>query len=67
MNHNLQRKLSSLENLIKVQKDSLEKGYMHGLLNGLICAHSVITDDKANFVDCPKTETRVRYRKKAKR
>lgn len=43
MQADLQFKLSRLEDLIKIQRDNLEKGYMHGMLNGLICAHSVVT------------------------
>lgn len=44
MQIDLQSKLSRLEDLIKIQRDSLERGYMHGMLNGLICAHSVVSD-----------------------
>ena len=43
MQTDLQSKLSQLEDLIKIQRDSLERGYMHGMLNGLICAHSVVS------------------------
>lgn len=47
MNEDLQRKLSDLENLIALQKDCVgprfpESDYMSGMLNGLICGHSVI-------------------------
>jgi len=50
MNEDLQKKLSSLENLIAIQKDCLERGYMHGMLNGLIIAHSVFSGDPPDFV-----------------
>jgi len=55
MNEKLQKDLSSLENMIAIQKDCViagdpSKEYMHGMLNGLICAHSVFSGDPPNFV-----------------
>jgi len=46
MNSELQAKLSSLEQLMGIQRDSLADGYMHGMLNGLIVAHSVFADSR---------------------
>ena len=66
MNRDLQSKLSSLENLIKIQHDSLEAGYMHGMLNGLIVAHSVFTGDDPNFVSKYRQPTKIRHKKRKK-
>jgi hypothetical protein len=49
MNKTLQEKLDSLEGLIGVQRDSLERGYMHGMLNGLICAHAIFSDSSPQY------------------
>jgi hypothetical protein len=54
MNEKLQKDLSSLENMIAIQKDCVligdpSKEYMHGMLNGLICAHSVFSGDPPNY------------------
>jgi hypothetical protein len=45
-----------LDNLIRIQKDSVVidgkvDDYMHGLLNGLICANAVIDSQGANYPD----------------
>ena len=50
MQTDLQRKQSQLEDLIKIQHDCLEPGYMHGMLNGLICAHSIISEQSPEYV-----------------
>jgi len=48
--------IENLENIMMIQ---LSDGnwnydpYMHGLANGLICAHSVITGCDPNYVDAP--------------
>jgi hypothetical protein len=49
MNERLQKDLSTLENMIGIQTDCVIAGdpsvqYMHGMLNGLICAHSIFAD-----------------------
>ena len=67
MNSDLQSRLSSLENLIKIQRDSLDAGYMHGMLNGLIVAHSVFTDDTPHFVSKYKQPTNIRHKNRKKR
>jgi hypothetical protein len=67
MKNDLQSKLSSLENLIKIQTDCLDAGYMHGMLNGLIIAHSVFTGDTPNFVSKYKQPTQIRHKKRKKR
>lgn len=67
MNSDLQSKLSSLENLIRIQHDCLDAGYMHGMLNGLIMAHSVFTDDIPRFVSKYKQPTNIRHKQRKKR
>ena len=67
MNSDLQTRLSQLENLIKIQRDSLEAGYMHGMLNGLIMAHSVFTDNAPRFVSKYKQPTNIRHKQRKKR
>jgi hypothetical protein len=64
MNSDLQSKLSSLENLIKIQTDCLEAGYMHGMLNGLKVAHSVFTGDRPLFYTKHKQPTKIRHKKR---
>ena len=56
MNEKLQQKLSMLETAIGIQKDNLERGYMHGMLNGMIYAHAI-------FADCEPKYQRGVYRK----
>lgn len=48
-NKSLQDKISDVENLIEIQRASVSQtdpsmDYMHGMLNGLICAHSVFAN-----------------------
>lgn len=50
MQNDLQTKLSQLENLIKIQRDNLDKGYMHGMMNGLICAHSIFSNSSPAYI-----------------
>jgi hypothetical protein len=55
MNEDLQKKLSSLEQLIAIQEDSVIAGsnsvqYMHGMLNGLICAHSIFANQEPVYL-----------------
>lgn len=67
MNEKLQKALSGIENMISIQKDCLERGYMHGMLNGLICAHSVISGDNPKFVGVPRRRpNRIKIRHKSK-
>lgn len=63
MNEDLQRKLAKIENLILIQRDCISGSlpqidYMHGMLNGLICAHSIFVQEQ------PKYHTISRNRKK---
>ena len=67
MKADLQFKLSSLENLIKIQTDCLAAGYMHGILNGLIIAHSVFTGDTPKFISKYKQPTQIRHKQRKKR
>lgn len=64
MNKDLQSKLSMLENLISIQHNCLDAGYMHGMLNGLIVAHSVFADSRPKFVSMPRKLTNVRHKKR---
>lgn len=48
MNNQLQKGLSDLENLILIQRSCIINGdpsfdYMHGMINGMLCAHSCFT------------------------
>jgi hypothetical protein len=59
MNNKLQQKLSALENIIGIQTDCVQAGdpgvqYMHGMLNGLICAHSIFADCEPRYVERPR-------------
>lgn len=68
MNRSLQKALSAIENMIGIQRDCLERGYMHGMLNGLICAHSAISGDEPDFVELPRRKpTRINIRHKSRR
>jgi hypothetical protein len=53
MNKKLQKALSDLENMIAIQTDCLERGYMHGMLNGLICAYATISGEDPKFARVP--------------
>jgi hypothetical protein len=62
MNKDLTRKLVCLENLIGIQRDCVDNRdpnveYMHGMLNGLICAHAILADSS------PRYHSRPRYRR----
>jgi len=71
MNERLQKHLSTLEQLIGLQKESVCRGdpavqYMHGMLNGLICAHAIFSDSSPVYHSRPfrKRHTRVRHKVK---
>jgi hypothetical protein len=53
MNKQLQKALTDIENMIAIQKDCLERGYMHGMLNGLICAYAAVSGEDPKFVELP--------------
>jgi len=64
----LQDKQSKLEDLIKIQRDCLSGGdYMHGMLNGLICAHSVVSDEEPDYASRYKPPTQIRHKQRKKR
>jgi len=55
MNEVLQKELSKLESLIDIQKSCVEEGgdgasYMHGMANGMILVHSMITSEHPKFI-----------------
>jgi len=59
MNKSLQQKLSSLEDLIAIQKNSVVAGgqatqYMHGMANGMILAHAIFSDSAPKYVSRPR-------------
>ena len=66
MNSNLQHGLSKLEGLIKTQRECLEPGYMHGFLNGMICAHSMFCPSPLGYVTINKKykhgKTKIRHK-----
>lgn len=64
MNYDLQKRLDSLEGMIKIQTDCLEAGYMHGMLNGLKCAHSIFADCNPRYVKMVRKKTKVRHKLK---
>ncbi len=70
MNEKLQKDLSCLENLIGIQTDCVISGdpsvqYMHGMLNGLICAHSIFADIDPDFHERPRRKKRIKVRHKS--
>ena len=70
MNEKLQKDLSSLEGLIGIQKDSVISGdpsvqYMHGMLNGLICAYSIFADVEPAYYSMPRRKKRIDIRHKS--
>ena len=52
----LKRVSDKIEDLIKIQKQSLSEDYMRGLVNGLICAKSVVDGKEPEFVEKPRPE-----------
>ena len=71
MNNNLQKQLLTLEDLIRIQRDSVYDHapaiqYMHGMLNGLICAHSVISGDTPQYVSRLRKKPSLKIRHKSK-
>lgn len=62
MQTDLQAKLVSLENLIKIQRDNLARGYMHGMLNGLICAHAVVSNKSPQYERIPSRRVKIRHK-----
>jgi len=67
MNKDLQKALSDIENMIRIQKDCLERGYMHGMLNGLICAYSAVSGETPKFADVPRRKpNRINIRHKSR-
>jgi hypothetical protein len=66
MQHDLQHRLSTLSKLVAIQRDSNEKGYMHGMLNGLILANAIMVgENRPKFADSPgkKGNTKIRHKK----
>jgi hypothetical protein len=67
MNEKLQKALSDIENMIAIQKDCLERGYMHGMLNGLICAYSAVSGEEPKFARVPgRKPNRINIRHKSR-
>jgi hypothetical protein len=67
MNEKLQKHLSTLENLIGIQKGCILPGdssvqYMHGMLNGIILAHAVISESNPKFFNMPKRHNSIRHK-----
>ena len=69
MNEKLQKKLSTLEGMISIQRDCVSEGYpgvdyMHGMLNGLICAHALFADSTPRYHTRPfrRRDTKVRHK-----
>lgn len=70
MNKKLQKSLSDLESLILVQKNCViagqpEADYMHGMLNGMILAHSMFADCDPKFHSKPSKRRRISIRHKS--
>ena len=69
-NKNLEDKLTSLEDMISTQRNCMSEGdpsasYMHGLLNGLILAYSVVTGDSPKFHSMTSRNTKKKIRHKS--
>jgi hypothetical protein len=69
MNKKLQKQLGIVENMIGIQKNCVivndpSMQYMHGMLNGLICAYSVFSESEPKYVTRPgrKRGTKVRHK-----
>ncbi len=56
--------ISDLENMIRIQRDCLSGGeYMRGMLNGIICAHSVVADTDPHYENPkPRRKTKIRHK-----
>lgn len=72
MNRRLQKQLSDVENMIAIQKNCIISGdpsmsYMHGMLNGLICAYSVFSDSEPKYFRRPGKKHRISIRHKTNR
>jgi len=60
-----QKEVSDLEDIIEVHKNCLHgtySEYMYGLLNGLICAHSVITKTSPKYSNIPVQPPKIRHK-----
>jgi len=73
MNDELQKRLKKLEEMMGIQEDCLQSSasepsqYMHGMMNGMIYSHSLISGMKPDFYVMPKKirrESRVRHKGK---
>ena len=66
MNNDLQKKLSSIENCISIQRDFRDGGpYMYGMLNGLILAHAIMCSESPKFEPRPNrydAKTKIRHK-----
>ena len=49
----ISKQIQDIDDLIKVQKDSLTDEYMRGLCNGLICAKACMTEEEPDYIDPP--------------
>lgn len=67
MNEKLHKSISRIGSLIEIQKQSLSRGYHHGLLNGLIISYAIIDESEPEFISVPgrnPRSTRVRHKSK---
>ena len=62
MKHDLQSRIDAVENMMRIQQSCLERGYMHGMMNGLICAHSAFTKTNPEFVKLPHRKVKIRHK-----
>ena len=71
VNNSVQQKLTELEALVATQRDCQTDGpagdYMHGMLNGMIIAHSVFTGDRPKYYSKHQTLTKNKIRHKCRR
>ena len=71
MNDALQKGLTTLENLILTQENCVDcddpnsRDYMHGMLNGMILAHSVFDNSPAKFYTITRRKNRRAVRHKS--
>jgi hypothetical protein len=70
MNERLQAALGQMENMIRIQRDCLCEGtpnhnYMHGMLNGLLCAYSCLDGKSPKYASGKQTKRHRNVRHKS--
>jgi hypothetical protein len=66
MQFDLQRSLNDIENMIRIQRNCVDRGYMHGMLNGLILAHSAVSNEHPVYESLPRRKNNIRHKLRKK-